>query len=616
MMRPGGRGRFRTGIVVLLFSIALVLVRQDVSAQCAGCPNPSFRGVRTYPLVGEARDSTVADFDGDGYPDVAVSDYFGQAITVVRDPGIGDPRPTVVTPSNVYAIASGDFDEDGNADVVGVTNTGFALLRGGGDATFSPPIPFPAANTAAGIAAADIDGDGHVDVLLFTSAGLEIHLGDGAGGFGPAQIVAVGQANGIYVVADFVRDGISDVVFVAGSTLYLVPGSASRVFSASAIATVDPSVFLATADLNHDGIPDLAVLRSDLQAYIGDGSGGFQLAASISGVFGSLALGDFDGDGNVDAAIGYDGDLTFFRGDGTGGLTPSTIVPGLLHGAFLASADLNRDGAMDLFSVGMGVSPSDVTVLTSRNGRLDIPAIFATTNFYPQRIAIGDFNSDGFPDVAISHFAGLDFLYSDASGTFHSGPSISFFTDGGPVRVADVNHDGHLDIIVVNPAYSEIYVWLGNGAGGFSGPTTFACGSGAADLVLADLNGDGALDIVTANQGSNSISVLLGNGNGTFRPATSFGVPSPNSLVAADFDGDGHLDVAVAGSNDALTVLRGDGAGGFLSFQTLPAGTMPQSILAGDFTGDGHLDLAALSPTDSTISVLPGTGMGHSERES
>src|SRR5262249_50373585 len=142
-------------------------------------------------------------------------------------------------------------------------------------------------------------------------------------------------------------------------------GNRAASFNAGpSLALNGQAVSLAVGDLDGNGAPDLVVdVGTGVQLYLGDGRGGFTQAASFSPGFGMVAVADFDGDGLQDVAFGYDGDLTILKGDGHGGLSLGAVVPGLLHGASFLTADLDRDGFVDLAWVGTGISPGDLVIL-------------------------------------------------------------------------------------------------------------------------------------------------------------------------------------------------------------------------------------------------------------
>jgi hypothetical protein len=178
-------------------------------------------------------------------------------------------------------------------------------------------------------------------------------------------------------------------------------------------------------------------------------------------------------------------------------------------------------------------------------------------------------------------------------------PDLANFN--GP-RVADLNHDGKLDLIVFleNQEGENPYVALGNGDGTFQPPVAIAGGlvESPGDLVVADFNKDGNLDIGlrTCCNVPSTISILLGNGDGTFQPPMFTGGQNNtvyNGLAVGDFNQDGNLDIVTNYSNppdSGISVLLGNGDGTFLG----PVNYIEQyagMLVVGDFNGDGVLDL-------------------------
>ena len=185
------------------------------------------------------------------------------------------------------------------------------------------------------------------------------------------------------------------------------------------------------------------------------------------------------------------------------------------------------------------------------------------------------------------------------------------------IATGDVSGDGHPDIVAAGFNETDIVLYIGDGAGGFTGPTTLNVGAGSLPwaITLADVDGDTNLDIVTANNDTANVSVLLGDGAGGFADAANFaGGAHPVSVAVADVTGDGNMDIvsANAGTLD-VSILAGDGAGGFAApvSASIGADAEPHAIAIADLTGDGKLDIvtanAALDGSPFPPPELPGT---------
>ena len=115
------------------------------------------------------------------------------------------------------------------------------------------------------------------------------------------------------------------------------------------------------------------------------------------------------------------------------------------------------------------------------------------------------------------------------------------------MAVGDFNGDGRPDLAVANEFSYNVAVFLGTGDGTFQPARFFATDRGALAVSVGDVNGDGRQDLAVANYGSTTVSVLVGNGDGTFQAAQNFGVGNAPAFVSiADFNADGQPDLAVA----------------------------------------------------------------------
>jgi VCBS repeat protein len=227
---------------------------------------------------------------------------------------------------------------------------------------------------------------------------------------------------------------------------------------------------------------------------------------------------------------------------------------------------------------------------------------FLVGNF-PEAVAIGDFNSDGNPDLAIAvgGTETITLLLGDGHGNFLPDRSFRVGAPPSSLAVADFNHDGNLDIATANGAdpsqVGSVSVLLGNGDGTFRPTTNYQAGLQPIAVVVADLNHDGAADIIVADsyefQGGNRISVMLGRGDGGFRRPVGYSSDvKPVALVAGDFNHDGNTDIAAVNYLGAsLSIFLGNGDGTFQKQVSYPLVDRPVAVATADLDGDGNLDI-------------------------
>jgi hypothetical protein len=278
----------------------------------------------------------------------------------------------------------------------------------------------------------------------------------------------------------------------------------------------------------------------------------------------------------------------------------------------VAVGDFNGDGIPDLAVANTG--DNTITILLGQGDGTFINAGTLATDAAPVSIAVADLNGDGLLDLVVANRDGgtLTIFLGNGDGTFQPPQSIALGVSPTSVAVADFNGDGLPDLVIADPADGQVGVLLGNGDGTFQAPVFSPAGGDAVFVAVADFNGDGLPDVVTANSDSKTISILLGNGDGTFQPATTYLVDQlPVSVAIGDFNSDGLFDLVIAnsGSND-VSILLGNGDGTFQPAQNITVGANPLAVVVGDFNGDGLPDLAVANQGDNTVNVLLGNGDG------
>ena len=235
--------------------------------------------------------------------------------------------------------------------------------------------------------------------------------------------------------------------------------------------------------------------------------------------------------------------------------------------------------------------------------------------------ALGDFNGDGKPDLAVANNStnNISVLLGNGGGTFGVKTDYDVGQPAYGVVIADLNSDGKLDI-VAETAFSTsegVSVLLGNGNGSFQTRVDYLF-SGLAQpksILASDFNNDTKPDIVVIN--GSGATVFLGNGDGSLKPPVSYGSSDfATSVAVGDFNADGKIDLAVSSygfsinGNGVVSIMLGKGDGTFFPSVNYPTGLSPFSIVKGDFNGDTKLDLATANIQVGTVSILLGNGDG------
>jgi len=330
--------------------------------------------------------SIVADFNGDGIPDLA-------------------------TPNAVFGVST------------------MAVFLGKGDGTFQAPVSYPAGYFASGIVAGDFNNDGIPDLLVMNQDGtVDLYLGNGDGTFqAPLIDKSVGGLPVAMVMGDYNRDGILDFAtidyFANSASISLGNGDGTFQAPVSYAAGSGP-YSLASADFNGDGNPDLAVTNSNdntVSVLLGNGDGTFQPQQiyPVGNQAQYVTTGDLNLDGKQDMVVANYADKTVgvFLGNGDGTFQPQVVYQTIGYDSAVAIADVNGDGKPDL-----AISfyhPEKVEVLLGKgDGTFEVKKTFDTGQSQGYGITVADLNGDGAPDLISSDIhASISVLLNETTGT-------------------------------------------------------------------------------------------------------------------------------------------------------------------------------------------------------
>lgn len=341
----------------------------------------------------------------------------------------------------------------------------------------------------------------------------------------------------------------------------------------------------------------------------------------------AVAVADFNGDGKLDLAMpvySIDSPLssvTILLGNGDGTFTAGPAIPiTSVNAGSIAAGDFNGDGKADL-AITLPDNNEIAVLLGNGDGTFTEAPIISDTNG-PFFVTVGDFNGDGIEDLAVVNPAGLNLsiLLGNGDGTFRleSNPPAGSGLTPMAAAVGDFNGDGKLDIAVADYARNvgvpgSVTILLGNGDGTFTQtPVSPATGDSPVSIAVADFNGDGKADLAVGNSYDDvgqpgTITILLGNGDGTFTAATT-GPTAGNTLqsvAVGDFNGDGKADLVTANAaSNTATVLLGNGDGTFTLADSPTTGVDPLFGAVGDFNGDGLSDIATANNSPGTATIL------------
>ncbi|MBW7867611.1 MAG: T9SS type A sorting domain-containing protein [Brumimicrobium sp.] len=586
-------------------------------------------------------------FNNDIYPDIAVTNENANTITVFINDGTGSLSTGISYSAGAKPLSIDilDFNNDGKIDLAAINaddNT-ISLYEGNSDGTFQNQKIIYAKNYPTDIVTGDFDTDGNDDIIhsCLIGAVMPAYFGDGSGDFDLGNMVNTGNSPKDISVNDFDGDGKEDYVVVNyddnTASIYLNDGAGNYTFSQS-LTTGSHPISVASGNIFGSGKNDIVVANySDGTATLFQNLGGGSFASSTLSVNANplkVRIGNFNGDADLDLfVLNEASQITVLPGIGSGSFGAQIIkTSSWLQPKDITIGDINGDGYDDFAVPFYGSNKVSIYKSDGVNGFVNADK---NTAAKPIAATFVNLNSDGKPElVVVNNTANSISLFANnGAGVFANATNIPA-TETEPLSViaGDFNGDGFNDIAVTfhvsTGSTGSLRIFKGNGtnsgAGALTYDATYLVGMNPVSSFTKDINGDGGLDILVVNELHNYVSVMLSIGGiATITPSGSTTICSNETLTLTSSPAQQYLwsngattqsiNVTTSGSYFVTTSAIGGGCSSTsndINVTVLPAPTINYS---------GNTEICENASTTITVSGAntyqwsDGLGVGNSK---
>lgn len=586
--------------------------------------------INTQPT---ARELVSAHLNGDDLKDLCLLDDGLNELSFFINQGDGQfkEEKTLSITSRSSGLVAVDFTNDQRDDLVFVNswNHRFSVLLNDENMDFTEKVELPLEASPTQPLVADFNDDLNMDLFLFSREGEQAHiyLGDGVGGFESVDNLSVPKFSTHGVITDFDVDGHSDVIIsnAAEGTISLYLGLGNGSFQKDFSFEVEGRVsFLLEGDNNSDGFDDLLVFRiiddqESLLIYQNDGLGAY--SEPRTGFIGddlNVAISiDAFGDLAEELLIGRHRNLTVVQAQEELGLLIPETYPGNFWPESIDTGDLNGDGRQDLVVLCYESDELKIYLGTPDGNYLLEKEISTGRN--PAQVEVVDLDFDGWDDIVFgSHSgAGITIGWNAKNGGFQYSVLISPARESiQQFQIADLDRDGHLDLLGVSFHANSVVTFKGRGNRQLRFLEEFSVGGRPFFPHVIDVDEDGILDLATLNRlhGDSMITLALGRGDGKFEEPIHRELEGrAESMIHEDFNSDGHEDLIIeVWQSEHFLILLGQGDGTFTEVASVPNDDYVGRIHSADLNGDMHLDLIAFHARGPSAgySVYRGNGDG------